>query len=239
MTQQTQTQTVRTLNKLICTSLLSFIAVQSYAQLKSSKPIAINSEIIDTVKTQLNSTLMRMIWWNDTINVKVQHKDLKMDTALISFLRKDAKDPSLYTKQEDINEFLNAMKIGAQNCYSYALQRYFDESKTYSQNTFNELSDIDRKSAEKILSKHFKKVKEISTHSKQSLNSEIPNKAVLAFINASDWAVHFVYHADGVFYSKNGAFAPIEFQSLKKFLKKHYWDTEKIEVYQIDKKKAD
>lgn len=225
------------LKKIIITSLLSFLCIQVYCQkkLQSTLPIVIKSTIIDTVETTLNSTLVNILWLNDTIRVRVQNKDLKIDPNLIRALQRS---DSMAVTEKDIDRILLGLKTGGQNCYSYALQNYFDNSKTFSQDVFGKSTEIDQKSAKKILDNYFKEIVEFSVSPTRNLKQAIPNNTLLAFMNKHDWAIHFVYYRDNIFYSKNGGLKPMEFQSLRKFLKKSYQDTHKIIVYKIDENKV-
>ncbi|UZR98435.1 hypothetical protein [Chondrinema litorale] len=225
--------------KKFATALLYFLFSQAYCQsnLPSTSPIVINASILDTIEIKLNSTVMHMQWLNDTIEVCIQNKNLKMDTTVTRALRESFNDSTILTSQEDIDDFLLSMKTGAQNCYSYALEKYFDNNEAINQNIFGKSTHIGRKTGDKILANYFKEIHQLSTSPKRNLKATIPNDALLAFINKSGWAIHYVYYRDDIFYSKNGSFKPIEFQSLKKFLKKHYWDTEKIIFYKIDEEK--
>ncbi|MBT30066.1 MAG: hypothetical protein CMO01_10440 [Thalassobius sp.] len=228
------------LKKIFIAALFYFIFVKAYCQTEVDlpTPIFITSVKLDTIESKINSNLIHVQWLNDTINVDIQNEHLKMDTTVVQALRNSFKDSTVLTRQEDIDEFLLAKRTYAQNCYSYALERYFGENETFNQDIFSKSSHLDRESSEKILNNYFYKVAEISTSPKKNLSQPIPNDVLLAFINKSGWAIHFVYYRNEVFYSKNGSFKPIEFQSLKKFLKKHFWDTEKIIAYKIDEDKV-
>ncbi|MCL6218459.1 hypothetical protein [Zunongwangia pacifica] len=227
------------MKRTITTLLFYFAFVTIYSQTNSISlnPITIKSIVVDTIKTKLNSNLTRVLWLNDTITVNIQNKNIKIDTTYLEKLRKSLKDSTLYRTQQDIDDLIQITKTGGQNCYTYALEKYFLNNETFDQYLFGKRSSIDRESAEKILNNYFKKIGEISTKPSKNLKQAIPNDVLLAFVNQSDWVIHFVYFQNDIFYSKNGIFKPIEFQSLKKFLKKHYGDTKKIVFYKIDEVK--
>ncbi len=224
------------LKKNIITSLFYLVFVSAYCQSDSTSinPISINSIVVDTIETKLNSTVMHMLWLNDTITVSFQNKNIKIDSIHIERYRRAFKDSTLWRTQQDIDNLILSIKTGGQNCYTYALEKYFHNNETFDQSLFGKHSTIDRESAEKILNNYFKKIGEISTKPTKNLKKAIPNDVLLAFVNNNDWVIHFVYFQNDTFYSKNGAHKPIEFQSLKKFLKKHYWDTKKIIFYKIN-----
>lgn len=202
----------------------------------SFSPIHITSTTLDTTKVNANSIWLDLLWLNDTIRVRIQNDHLILEPDLIKALRKT--DSEALRKQEDMDKFLLARKIGAQNCYSYALEKYFENEDAFSQSTFRKSTTLDRKSAEKILNNNFKEIAQLSVNRKKSLKTIIPNKVLLAFINKSGWAIHFVYFHNNTFYSKNGALKPVEFKYLNKFLRKHYVDTQRIILYKLDEDKV-
>ncbi len=222
------------ISKITITSVLFTISNLAHCQVStnSSESIFIESTVLDTIETNLNSIEVSMLWLADTISVRIQNEDLQLDTSLVKLLRKT--DDSALKSKKDLDKFFLGLKTGGQNCYSYAFEKYFDNNKVFRLNTFGESVHIGRKSAEKILRNYFSKVSEFSIKSNANLDQDIPDKSLLAFLDNFDSAIHFVYHTNNTFYSKNGAFKPIQFQSLKKFLKKHYQDTRKIVIYKID-----
>ena len=227
--------------KLALSGCLALLAIQASSQTSEivSPPINIHSVIIDTIKTQMNSTTMNVLWLNDTITITVQKKEIVIDSTVVFALRKSSKDNTILSSKEDIEEFLEGRRIGAQNCYSYALEKYFDNHRAFNQDLFDSASKINRAPAEKILNNYFEKIAAFPTVPKKNLQKmDHVNDVLLAFLNQYGWATHFVYYRDGIFYSKNGAFKPIEFDSLGKFLKKHYWDTKQVLVYKINEDKV-
>ncbi len=224
--------------KICSTSLLYFLLLPALAQTNFSSPssIAIKSTILDTLETKLNSVEVNLLWLNDTIKVRYRNKELKIDPDIIKVLRQT--DSTALTTKKEIDKYLLGMKIGGQNCYSYALQQYFEHHKKFSQNTFGASTKIGQKSAKKILNNYFNKIAELSVSQNDNFKHPIPNNSILAFVSDYDWAIHFVFRHDKLFYSKNGAFKPITFKSLRKFLKSHYTDTKKILVYTIDEDKV-
>ena len=225
------------LKKSIAFLLLVFPLSKTYCQenLHSSSPISIQEITLDTVKVNLNSIVVNKLWLSDTIRVRVQNDHLVLDPDLVKALRMT--DSTALTKHEDIDKFFQLRKVGAQNCYSYALEKYFQYNDSFSQTTFGKSTDLDRKSAEKILNNNFEEITELSVSRKRNLKN-IPDRTLLAFINDNGWAIHFVYYHDDIFYSKNGAHKPMEFKSLRKFLKNHYQDTRKVIAYKVDENKV-
>ena len=226
------------MKKTFSSLIICFAVLNLYSQTDSLAPypIVINSVILDN-EVKLNSTVTHIKWLNDTIKVSFQNENIKLDTASHSKMRVALKDSTLMTTQEEIDFVILAIKTGAQNCYSYALEKYFEYNKAFSQDIFKKTSRIDRESVEKILNNYFKNIDEFSTTPRRNLKKSIPNNVLIAFINKSDWNTHLIYYHNDIFYTKNGAFKPTEFKSLKKFLKKHYCDTKKMIIYKIDEDK--
>ncbi|UMB59453.1 hypothetical protein MHL31_10220 [Lutibacter sp. A80] len=124
-----------------------------------------------------------------------------------------------------------------QNCFSYALEKYFENSETFRQNVFNKTTIIDGVSIEKILKNSFIEITEFTTKPRRNLKNPIPNDVILAFVDDLGSTIHTAYYRDEIFYTKNGGFAPDTFKSLNEFIKKTYWYTKKIIVYRIDEDK--
>jgi hypothetical protein len=197
-------------------------------------PNIIRSIILDTIEVKQNSNLYHVSWLNDTINVNIQNDKINIDTVLLNKLSKSFEDNPKSRTEEDFENLSMILKTQAQNCYSYAFEKYFENSEIIHQNIFTKSSSIDRESAEKILNNYFKKVAVFSINPKRNLKRIIENDVIVAFNNANDWTIHLVYLKDEIFYSKNGGNEPSEFKSLKSFLRNCYWDTTKILLYKID-----
>jgi hypothetical protein len=228
------------MKKTLGSLLFYFYLINLYGQTDSipSIPIIINYTVLDTIEINLNSIKSEILWLNDTIKVTFQNEQIKIDTSLNYKLRKDLKDSTLMRTKEEVDDLIRLLKIGGQNCYSYALEKYFCYNEVFNQNIFSKSTRIDRESLEKILNNYFINIDEFSTRPKRNLKKTISNDVIIAFVNKSNWTIHLIYYCDDIFYTKNGVFKPNEFQSLKKFLKKHYWDTKKIIIYKIDEDKV-
>ncbi len=224
------------LKNFVVILLFCLISKISFGQsnTQNSSSFNIGYSVYKTIKAKPYSDVKLILWLRDTITVGIQHKEIKFDSTYVDRYRRAFKDSTLYRTKEDIDEFIRFTKIGAQNCYSYAFEKYFENNSTFDQKLFGSSTSIDRTSAEKILNNYFTVKEEFLTKPSKNLKKVIPNDVLLAFINNKDWSIHLVYYKDETFYSKNGYFKPIEFQSLKKFLKKNYWDTKKIRIYKID-----
>lgn len=223
------------LNKPLTILLIICTSFGAYCQ--KAAPILIAPVIIDTVEVKQTSTVTRMLWLNDTITIGTLVEPIEIDTAELLKMKKAFKDDSPINDKE-IAELKANIKTGAQNCYSYALEKYFAHHSSFNQTLFSQTTGIDRPSAETILSKYFSSIDSFSTDSKQDLKKQLPNNVLVGFVNKENWTTHLVYYNEGVFYSKNGVFKPIEFKSLKKFLKESYIYTQQIVLYRIDEDKV-
>ncbi|WP_321297346.1 hypothetical protein [Marinifilum fragile] len=211
--------------------LLNFLAIEVYCQtnLSTSSPIIIESTTLDTIQVNKISTSFSILWLNDTIRVNISNNGVKTDTSSVE----NPKRKGYFNSRG----FFLSNEGAIQNCYCYALEKYFENNETYAQNIFKQTTSIDRASIEKILTNSFKIITEFSTKPRKNLKKAIPNDVMLGFVNKNGWTIHAAYYRDGVFYTKNGMFKPDTFKSLNKFLKVSYWDTEKIVIYKLDEDK--
>ncbi|MRT92582.1 hypothetical protein [Ancylomarina sp. 16SWW S1-10-2] len=217
------------LKNLIITLLLNFIFLEVYCQtdLSTIFPVNIKSTTLDTIKMTDKNMIINVLWLSDTIRLSVSNE--RTDT---SSLKKNNRKGYFASRG-----FILTERSTMQNCFSYALEKYFENSETYRQNIFRETTTIDRVSIEKILNNSFIKIAEFTTKPRRNLKKNIPNDVILAFVNDIGLTIHAVYYRDEIFYTKNGGFESDTFESLNKFIKKTYWDTQTIKVYQFDKTK--
>lgn len=216
--------------------LFVFLFFQSYCQqdLGQGNPIAIKSSIIDTVKISRYSRTIHVLWLNDTLSLRIPKEKLKNDTQKYSRLLNKKTE---LTQKEKFALFINCPETAVQNCFCYALEKYFEHSKKFKQDIFNSSTHIGEVCLLKVLNNYFVKTSEISTNPKKNLNQPIANNVVLAFKVKSE-VIHAVFYSNGIFYSKNGGFKSMQFKSLRKFLKKYYSETDKIIVYKINEDKV-
>ena len=87
--------------KLKNSLLFYFVFVNAYYQkdLFSHSPIIIKHVVLDTLETKLNSTVMHILWLNDTIKVGIQNKKIKIDSAHVFRYRKVFRDSTLWRNQ--------------------------------------------------------------------------------------------------------------------------------------------
>lgn len=212
---------------------VSVVKAHSEPVSKGLHKVNLSGIVLDTAKTGEHIVWLDVLWLNDTITLAMQKKDLQID---FSEFRSTDKDSAFWTQKKKQEEYVKFIKTSAQNCYSYALERYFQNDSVYAQDIFSKYSSTDRESIEEILNDHFVKVGEFLA--KKGRKAIIPNHVILAFVSYYDWVIHTVYYSDGVFYSKNGMFPPKEFQKLKELVKKSYWDTKTIRMYRLDEEKV-
>ena len=214
---------------LIITLLLNFIFIEVYCQtdLTTHSLINIKSTTLDTIKLTEKIKIINVLWLNDTIRLSVSKE--RTDTSSLKTI-----NPKGYFASRGFIFTVNSIN---QNCFSYALEKYFENSKTYRQNIFKKTTTIDRVSIEKILKNSFIKITEFTTKPRRNLKKPIPNDVILAFVDDLGSIIHTAYYRDKIFYTKNGGFAPDTFESLNEFIKKTYWNTKKIIVYRIDEDK--
>ncbi len=217
--------------------ILGTLPLFSQNKVQEQRPQLLEAITLDTVERDFNSDKIRVLWLQDTLRLTLQHAQVKIDTALHHKLQKRMGGTDFLQTREDTIRFTQRLKDFGQNCYSYALEYYFKQDTLYRQEIFNKRTSMDRPSIENILDHYFKAMDHIPTHPKRNLKQSLPNDVVLAFLNKSDWVIHLVYYNEGVFYTKNGGFAPSTFSSLKKFLKDSYWDTQELIVYRLDEEK--
>ena len=183
---------------------------------KTSNDLSI--KVIDTLKVEKHKGLIgyriRLIWLNDTLIVSRRDKNSIIDK----------------TKGEGHASLTEA---SAQNCYSYALEKYFEDDSMYSQNLFDKYTSIDGANFMKIINKHFHLIKEFPTYPRRNLKSKIPGNVLVGFQDKDGRIIHLTYYKEGLFYSKGGMWQAGKFDNLKKFLKKQYKDTKFIKVYKL------
>ena len=107
----------------------------------------LHASVLDTIESRLNQERLHVLWLHDTLTVAVQHEVLQTDTVMIAKYRKAFKDSSMWRTEEDIDLLFKSIRMGASNCYVYALEQYFENQPTYNQELFNELTSMDRESA--------------------------------------------------------------------------------------------
>lgn len=225
---------MRNFLKLIAFFFFITIYSTGYCQNESLFEKKIKGRVIDTLEINENNIVVRTLWLDDTLRVKIQNQKLKYDFEKMS---KALKNKTLITTEEGRKLFIQNMKTWGQNCFSYALEKYFTNNGLANQDVFNKRTTIGMETIHQVIDGYFKEILTFSTHPKRNLKTKIPNDVLLAFLNPSDLIIHTVYYYNGIFYTKNGGFKASKFNSLKKFLKENYLDTKTIKVFRLNKTK--
>jgi len=174
--------------------------------------IELGFEILDTIKIDEDTRDISVVWLGDTIVINKRDDNYTIDT----------------TQGESYRALMEA---SAQNCYSYALERYFENDKLYSQQLFNKNVTITGPSLMKIMGRHFRLIQEFSIKDKRDFMRSICDHQLIGLVDQSGRIVHMVFYNKGVFYTKNGMFPPGEFADIRKFLKKDYQYTTQLRVF--------
>lgn len=188
---------------------------------------------MDTLDVKLNHVRTSFTWLGDTIEIRSLVRPVKYD---LESMRKLKKDSTFIPTLEEEEYLKNFISIGAQNCYSNALQRYFRFNKIEAEMLFSEDVGITRKSFETIINSTFIKTNQFSTKKRKHFKDQLDDGTLIVFRNKSNWMNHAFYYENGVFYSKNGAWKLKEYSKMKDIFKK-YWDTPIVEFYEMNESK--
>ena len=190
-------------------------------------------QLSDTSSIDFNTATINVIWMDSLIQLRFLTKlEDDLETA-----RKWEKDPT-YIPSEDEKELrLKFLKMSAQNCHSFALEKYF-AYHTISDNVLfhNKSVLVNNKYMKYIISTAFTLNKSIDTKRKKNFKTEFTKGSLLVFRNKENWTIHTVFY-DGQYHSKNGGWEAKSVDKLKEIYDS-YWDTVVIEEYQIDMNKV-
>lgn len=223
---------MRRLYKLITVSFLLVLSCTGYCQNESLINEKIEGRVIDTLEINENNVVVYTIWLNDTLRVKIQDEELTFD---FEKMIKAFRGKTSLNTEKGRQEFMQFMRISGQNCFSYALERYFDNNDFGNQSVFNKKTFIGVKTIHQIIDHYFEEIMAFTTNPKGNLKMKLPDNVLLAFIDPWDSISHTIYYSDGFFYTKNGKFKASKFMNLKKYLKENYTDTKMIKAYRFDK----
>jgi hypothetical protein len=223
---------MRRIFKLITFSFFIAISCTGYCQNKFLFKERIKGQIIDTLEINDNKIMVRALWMADTLKITMQDQAPTFDFEAIN---KTIGDKHAIRTEKARQTYIKIMKFSGQNCYAYALEKYFSCNDLSEQTIFNKRTWIDGKAIHQVVDNCFEEILSFPTQPKRNLKMKLPDNVLLTFINKSDWIIHAMYYSKGIFYTKNGVLEASEFVNLKKFLKENYWDTKTIKVYQFDK----
>ncbi|BDD07900.1 hypothetical protein FUAX_03320 [Fulvitalea axinellae] len=118
----------------------------------------------------------------------------------------------------------------SQNCFSYALQKYFEHHRIDCSPLIDSLTKINSDAMSQILASSFKKRLSFHTKPARNLKTPLPDGSLVLFRYKNGRLQHAMFYSDGVIHSKNGMWPATEYRKLKEPFKK-YWDAGTVEVY--------
>lgn len=193
------------------------------------------TSVVDTVAIKNNHAKVLITWLNDTIELSTLIHPVKYN---LDAMRKMKKDSSFTPTPEEEKSAIDFIKTASQNCFSYALQKYFTYHCMAPDLIFNKYTALSKGAIETIIENTFVKTNEFSTKKKKHFKDAIADGALIIFRNKHDWIIHAFYYENGLFYSKNGAWAAQEYKQMKDIFKR-YWDTKLVQFYTLDTQKTD
>ena len=216
--------------KIIITFLIPFVFNPVFCQNSANYDRDITTcEVIDTIKTEKYFLTINALWLKDTIILMKFIKPTAIDSGFFRTVRKDSK---YIPTEKEITEYNEFLYNAAQNCHSYALEKYFENNNFKDNCLFNKETVIHSDSYKKILSASFYKIQDFNViKRKNSLPKQnIENNTLIVFYNHYEMIIHSVFLKNGVFYTKDGLQPPREETNIFGIIR-HYWDTKRIEVY--------
>jgi hypothetical protein len=211
-------------------SLLASLLICTYLPAQNGDKIHLDYQLLDTIRQENLTTWMTALWLKDTIEIGVQNGSDELNKKVLEYLNKK----KALTIEEE-SAVLADQRALAQNCYSYAFEKYFEYDKDFSQSTFAWNIKTENKSTEQLLKHSFEKIAEFPAKPIEMLRMSLPNHVIVAFQNDANWISHLAYYADGILYSKNGTIKPLFYENLYELLKDWYWHTEVIKLYRFKK----
>jgi hypothetical protein len=143
---------------------------------------------------------------------------------------------SIYIPTPSDTLTMNEMRtIGAQNCHSYALEKYFNSIQVDNTLFTRWTSLKENKYMNSILMTTFVKTKSFDTKRKKCKECSFDKGSLIVFRNKWNTPIHTVYFDGQYFHSKYGALRAKAESNVDPILKK-YWDSTKIEEYRLDDK---
>jgi len=188
-------------------------------------------QVLDTVETKLNHYQIKALWLDDTIEIRKLSEPVKYD---LKNMRKAFKDSTFNPTKKDRRNSVDFTRQSAQNCLSYALERYFLYHNLKPDSIFDENTFLGRESGELIIDKSFTLTFEASTKRKRkAFKKPIKDGVLVIFRNQYDWIIHAFYYEKDIFYSKNGIRPIKEYHKMKNIFNR-YFDTTLVQFYELD-----
>ncbi|MEO7991105.1 MAG: hypothetical protein ABI663_16265 [Chryseolinea sp.] len=190
---------------------------------------------VDTIQTQYKYNVTVRINWMDSIIEINNTTRIKYDLEEAREFRRD----STYVPSPTDTINMNQMRTtGAQNCHSYALDKFF-ESTQLDNLLFTEWTVLkENRYMNSILATTFTKTKSFEPKKKKCKDCSFDKGSIIVFRNKWDTPIHTVYFDGQFFLSKYGAW-PAKAEDSVDLILKRYWDSTKIEEYRLDNKKIE
>jgi hypothetical protein len=220
--------------------LIGTIFILTFQQATSQEIVADNIKSIrqlyytvDTIETKYKYNPTLRINWMDSIIELNYTTRIKYDLEEARKFRRD----STYVPSSADTINMNKMRTtGAQNCHSYALDKFFN-SIQLDNSLFTKWTSLkENYYMNSILATSFIKTKSFDTKRKKCKVCSFDKGTLIVFRNKWDSPIHTVYFDGQVFHSKYGAWPAKEEKNVDEILKR-YWDSTKIEEYQLDNDK--
>lgn len=212
--------------------VLSFPAI-GQNRLASFSSLSQLSVLLDTIKVGRQHVYLRRTWLKDTIELRKLVYPVTYD---LEIMRRYEKDSTFVPNKEEEQNSINWVKRGAQNCYSYALEKYFEDINISPDEIFDKNSQLSRNGIEAIVAGSFIKINEFPTNKRQNFREAVPDGVLVIFRLKGNRITHAIYHDKGVFYSKNGGWEAKEYKKLKEIYDV-YRDTEVIQFYKLNQER--
>lgn len=225
--------------KIICTVFLLWangaLAQNENRQLDPKSTTIKNLyRILDTLNRNNTSVTMKILWMDSIVEVR-KTTSLKYDLA---YQRKFRRDSTFIPTQKDTLSFNELRRVAAQNCHSYALEKYFAYHNILDKELFTNMTVLTENSyMEKILVTSFKKITAVSTKPRKNLKYSFAKGSLLVFRDKWNVPLHTVFY-DGEYHSKYGGWSAKAEKTLKPVFER-YWDSTVIEEYRFDREKVE
>ncbi len=221
------------MNKLFFGTIFILISHHATSQQKLTDNIRSTEQIcfkLDTIETKSKYNATVRINWMDSIIELSYTTKIKYDLEEARKFRRD----STYIPSASDTITMNKMRTtGSQNCHSYALEKFFT-SIQFENLVFTKWTSLkENKYMNSILATSFIKTKSFDTKRKKCKVCSFDKGSLIVFRNKWDTPIHTVYFDGQSFHSKYGALPAKEEKTIDEILK-IYWDSTKIEEYQLD-----
>ena len=189
--------------------------------------------IVDTIQTKYKYNPTLRINWMDSI-IKLNYTTrIKYD---LEQARKFRRDSTYIPSSSDTVKMNELWRTGAQNCHSYALEKFFN-SIHLADSLFTKWTSLkENRYMNSILVNSFTKTKSFETKRKKCKECAFDKGSIIVFRNKWGTPIHTVYYDGQFFHSKYGAL-PAKAEHNIDLILKIYWDSTKIEEFKLDDKK--